>query len=115
MKRGKLYVILLLVALLGIAVTRCIEPPDAADLPSSVMGHVFNVNGTPISGAIVKCAGLQKATNSKGEYLFDIKPGTYTITASATSQHYITETANVVVNKLNITSNNVNDLFFKLK
>ena len=62
-----------------------------------ITGRVTRDNGSPIGGVIVQALGTNRATltESNGQYVLDVPPGTYTLNFSA-GEHAATETGVVV-------------------
>jgi len=63
----------------------------------SIAGTVYRAGtGTPVTGALVLCAGVSGTTDSKGAYKLENVPvGRHTLTATKTNYEVFTTTVNV--------------------
>jgi hypothetical protein len=65
--------------------------------PGNVSGTVTNKGGSPLSGALVSCAGVSKYTDSDGYYLFsDVPAFSQGITATMSGYEDFVGTVNVI-------------------
>lgn len=56
-------------------------------LDGTILGVVRDENNSPIMGAMVSAGGQNVSSNSTGNYLISLAPGTYSLTCTATGYH----------------------------
>jgi len=78
-----LVVVILAAGLLGTIYYYTSKPAAPPSGPATIGGKVTDAEtGTPVEGATVSLDGLEYRTGSDGEYSFNVKVGTYSITVS---------------------------------
>lgn len=76
--------------------------PPSVEMSNSITGVISTKNGNVLAGVtVVLSDGTQQTTDAQGHYSFnDVKPGSYTLTAS--KEGYATATGEVAINDNNL-------------